>query len=281
MTLRSLINGVEQDRLPIADRGLQYGDGLFETIGVRDGQPCLWREHFDRLSRGADRLGIPCPRQEQLLGECVRLIRGESICVLKLILTRGSGGRGYRAPENPRPTCIVSLHPWPKYPITWGEEGVTVTFCRTPLGENPALAGLKHLNRLEQVLARSEWRNPEIAEGLMQDGRGRIIGGTMSNLFLVRAGRLLTPRLDTCGIAGTARALVLRIAGLFGIEVVERDIARTDVLTADGLFLTNALIGVWPVRRLVGQDVGLTDMPSKLIAAVQRAARTPDGRSRG
>jgi 4-amino-4-deoxychorismate lyase len=103
----------------------------------------------------------------------------------------------------------------------------------------------------------------------------------MSNLFLVRAGRLLTPRLDTCGIAGTARALVLRIAGLFGIEVVERDIARTDVLTADGLFLTNALIGVWPVRRLVGQDVGLTDMPSKLIAAVQRAARTPDGRSRG
>lgn len=276
MALRVLVDGVETDRLPVVDRGLQYGDGLFETIAVRDGGLCLWREHFERLSGGADRLGIPCPEQDLLLRECERLIRGESAAVLKLTLTRGSGGRGYRAPVDPRPTRVLTLHPWPNYPTAWWERGVDVTFCRTPLGENPLLAGLKHLNRLEQVLARSEWRDPQIAEGLMQDGRGRVIGGTMSNLFLVDDGRLLTPRLDTCGVAGTVRTKVARIAGAFGIEVLERDIRRADLVAADGLFLTNALIGVWPVRRLGEQEMGLERLPSALIVAVREATRIPD-----
>ncbi len=277
---RALINGSEANCLPVSDRGLQYGDGLFETLAVRDGAPCLWHAHLDRLARGADRLGIPCPPQELLLRECRQLAGGESTGVVKIILTRGSGGRGYGPPEGPQPSRILTLHPWPDYPPDWGEQGVEVIFCRTRLGENPVLAGLKHLNRLEQVLARSEWRDRGIAEGLMQDIRGRIIGGTMSNLFLVRAGRLLTPRLDTCGIAGTVRDLVLRIAGAFGSKVLERDIMRADLFAADGLFLTNALIGVWPVRRLGTQKMGtrkisLDNLPLELLAAVRRATRTP------
>jgi len=272
---RALINGAAADRLPIADRGLQYGDGLFETLAVQGGVPCLWHAHFDRLARGADRLKIPYPPQELFLRECRQLAGGESTGVVKIILTRGRGGRGYSPPETPRPTRILTLHPWPDYPADRGKRGIDVIFCRTPLGENPVLAGLKHLNRLEQVLARSEWRDPGIAEGLMQDGRGRIIGGTMSNLFLVRAGRLLTPRLDTCGIAGTVRDLVLRIAGAFGIEVLERDIMRADLIAADGLFLTNALIGVWPVRRLGTREISIEHLPWELLAAVRRAAWTP------
>lgn len=272
---RALINGFEIDCLTVADRGLQYGDGLFETLAVREGEPCLWQEHFDRLVRGADRLGIPCPPWKLLLRECRLLAAGESTGVLKIILTRGSSSRGYGPPETPQPVRILTLHPCPDYPVAWEEQGVDVIFCRTPLGENPVLAGLKHLNRLEQVLARSEWRDPGIAEGLMQDGRGRIIGGTLSNLFLVHAGRLLTPRLDTCGIAGTVRNLVLRIAGAFGIEVLERDIMRADLAVADGLFLTNALLGVWPVRRLGTQAISLEHLPSELLTAVRRASRTP------
>jgi len=271
---RALINGFEIDCLTVADRGLQYGDGLFETLAVREGKPCLWQEHFDRLVRGADRLGIPCPPWKLLLRECRRLAAGESTGVLKIILTRGSSSRGYSPPETPQPVRILTLHPYPDYPVAWEEQGVDVIFCRTPLGENPVLAGLKHLNRLEQVLARSEWRDPGIAEGLMQDGRGRIIGGTLSNLFLVHAGRLLTPRLDTCGIAGTVRNLVLRIAGTFGIEVLERDIMRADLAVADGLFLTNALLGVWPVRRLGTQAISLKHLPSELLTAVRQASRT-------
>jgi len=276
LVLRTLIDGVETDRLSVFDRGLQYADGLFETIAVRHGGPCLWREHLDRLSRGADRLGIPTVQPDLLLRECRRLIRGLSAGVLKVILTRGSAGRGYCPPEDPRPRRILILYPWPDYPSAWWEQGVAVTLCRTPLGENPVLAGLKHLNRLEQVLARSEWRDPQTAEGLMQDGRGRVIGGTMSNLFLVAGGRLLTPRLDTCGVAGTVRGLVMRVASAFGIEVLERDMARTDLIVADGLFLTNALIGVWPVRRLEAQKMGLERLPTELIAAVREAVGRPD-----
>jgi len=151
-----------------------------------------------------------------------------------------------------------------------------VIFCRTPLGENPVLAGLKHLNRLEQVLARAEWWDPGVAEGLMQDSRGRVIGGTRSNLFLLHDDRLLTPRLDTCGIAGTVRDVVLHLAGTFGLEVLERDLRRADLVAADGFFLTNALIGVWPVRRLGTQEIALKHLPSELIAAVRRVARLPD-----
>jgi 4-amino-4-deoxychorismate lyase len=277
LALRALIDGIETDRLPVDDRGLQYGDGVFETIAVREGGLCLWREHFDRLCRGSVRLGIPCPSQDLLLRESLRLINGETARVLKIILTRGSSGRGYCASKSAQPSRILTLHPRPDYPAAWRKEGVVAIFCRTPLGENPVLAGFKHLNRLEQVLGRSEWRDHEIAEGLMQDVRGRIIGGTMSNLFLVSPGRLLTPRIDTCGVAGTVRSLVLRLAGGFGIEMLEAEILPEDLEAADGLFLTNSLIGVWPVRRLGEGEKAPENLPGDLIAAVRQAAETPSG----
>lgn len=273
--VRTLVDGFETDNLPVTDRGLLYGDGLFETVAVRGG-PCLWREHFERLSRGCERLHIPCPPRELLLCECTQLTRSESAGALKIVLTRGSGGRGYRPPEPADPRRILTLHPWPDYPPDSSEQGVAITFCRTQLGENPILAGIKHLNRLEQVLARSEWSDPSVAEGLMQDGRGRVIGGTMSNLFLVGAGRLTTPRLESCGIAGTVRDLVLRMAGSFGIEAAESDIRRPDIAAADGLFLTNALIGVWPVQRLGARAFDLKSLPADLIEAVRKAAWTPE-----
>jgi 4-amino-4-deoxychorismate lyase len=274
---RTLVDGVEADALPVTDRGLQYGDGLFETIAIREGSPCLWQAHFERLARGADRLGIPCPSSDLLLSECRRLAHGEQAAVVKIMLTRGSGGRGYRPPEAPTPTRILSLYPWPDYPSSWREQGVAVTFCRTPMGENPTLAGLKHLNRLEQVLARSELRDPSIPEGLMQDGSGRVIGGTMCNLFLVRDGGLLTPRIDRCGIAGTVRDRLLRMAGAFGIEAAETDIDRADIDAAEALFLTNALIGVWPVRRVESKTISSNRLPAELIAAVREAILIPEG----
>jgi 4-amino-4-deoxychorismate lyase len=275
--VRTLIDGVETDLLSVNDRGLQYGDGLFETIAIREGSPCLWHAHYERLAHGADRLGIPCPPQDLLMRDCQRLTAGVSAGVAKLILTRGGGGRGYRPPQSARPSRILSLHPQPDYPSAWRGQGVAVIFCRTPLGGNPVLAGLKHLNRLEQVMARAEWRDPRIAEGLMSDGRGRVIGGTMSNLFLVSGGRILTPRLDTCGIAGTVRALVLKIAAGFGIEVKETDLGCDDVASADGLFLTNSLIGVWPVRWLGAEAMSQERLPAALLAEVCNAVRTRTG----
>jgi 4-amino-4-deoxychorismate lyase len=275
LTPRVLVDGVAAGRLPATDRGLQYGDGLFETLAVRGSAPCLWSAHFERLSLGAQRLGLPCPPEELLLRECRRLTNASAPCVLKIILTRGSGGRGYRPPAHPRPTRILMRHPWPDHPPAWYEEGVDVVFCRMRLGSNPALARIKHLNRLEQVLARAEIGDPRIAEGIMCDGEGRVIGGTMSNLFAVAGDRLLTPRLDGCGIAGTVRAQVLRLAGAGGLEAEETDLTPGDLAAADGMFLTNSLIGVWPVRRMESSTFGLESLPERLIREVRELALTP------
>jgi 4-amino-4-deoxychorismate lyase len=152
---------------------------------------------------------------------------------------------------------------------------VAVTLCHTPLGENARLAGLKHLNRLEQVLAPAEWSDPEIAEGLMLDGRGRVICGTMSNLFLLKDGRLSTPRLDTCGIAGTVRARVLAIVSSLGIETRETDLSAEDLAAADGLLLTSSLMGMLPVSRLAERPLDIRRLPVELIERVRRIAFAP------
>lgn len=277
--LAVLVDGVRACTLSIADRGLHYGDGLFETIAIRQGSPCLWHEHLTRLRLGAERLAIPLPDPGLLLAECLDLVRGTAAGVVKLILTRGRGGRGYGPPREAVPTRVLLLYPLPVHPAGAGEAGVAVRWCRTTLGENPQLAGIKHLNRLEQVLARVEWEAAAgadaYAEGLMCDCRGRVIAGTMTNVFVYAGGRLLTPRLDTCGVAGTVRALVLGLGPPLGVEVAEVDLCASDLDEADGIFLTNAVIGVWPVRRLDTRGFAVGRLPQGLIAAVRAAARAP------
>jgi 4-amino-4-deoxychorismate lyase len=273
----ALVNGLETNLVSINDRGLLYGDGLFETVLVHAAGPCLWRQHLDRLEQGAQRLAIPSPPRDLILGECARLASTEAPWVLKILLTRGGGGRGYLAPARPEPTRILMRYPAPDYPPAWQEHGVALRFCQTRLGENPRLAGIKHLNRLEQVLARGEWTDPQIAEGLMCDGRGRLIGGTMSNLFLVAGDVLVTPAINSCGIAGTVRSRVMEIAAEEGLQVREADIQRSDLEKADAAFLTNALIGVWPVRQFEHIPFDLGRLPGSLIERVRRAAFTPGG----
>jgi len=275
--LAALVDGARADSVPLGDRGLHYGDGLFETIAIRAGAPCLWEDHLARLCLGAQRLGIPAPDAGVLLAECLALAAGAETGVVKLILTRGPGGRGYRPPLRSQPTRILALYP-PAAPVLGAAEtGVAVRWCRTVLGENPRLAGIKHLNRLEQVLARAEWDPGETgqAEGLMCDCRGRVIAGTMTNLFVLAGGRLLTPRLDTCGVAGTVRGLVRRLAPQFGLETAEADLRPADLHAADGLFLTNAVIGVWPVRALGVRTFAVRDLPQGLLAAVTATVHAP------
>ena len=243
-----LVNGQPADSISALDRGLGYGDGLFETVAVRDGTAELWSEHLARLKSGCDRLGIPYPRELEEEGRA--LIEGVERGVLKIIVTRGVGGRGYRPPEAAEPTRILSLHPWPDYPAAWWSDGVTVRRCDTPLGCNPRLAGIKHLNRLEQVLARVEWSDSAVAEGLMSDTEGRIVEGVMSNLFVVRDGALLTPSLERCGVAGVMRGAVMRAAAEAGIPCTEGELREATLEAADELLLTNSLIGIWPVARL-------------------------------
>lgn len=227
---------------PLDDRGPAYGDGLFETVLLRDGEPRLWAEHLARLTRGCRVLGIPLPTLAELerpLGEA-----GEGLAVLKLILTRGSGGRGYLPPAEPEPRLRWQLLPFSPAAERW-EAGVRVRHCRLRLGLQPALAGLKHLNRLENVLARAEWSDADTAEGLLCDSEGCLVEATGMNLFWRRDGRLETPRLDRCGVAGT-----LREALLARLPIHEVD-ARPETLgSVEALWLGNSVQGLWPVIRL-------------------------------
>jgi len=245
-----LVNGKPVDCVSSLDRGLLFGDGVFETIAVTDGEPCLWSRHLRRLGEGCRCLHLPVPDEVLLRGEAEELLNGHVTGVLKIIVTRGAGGRGYRLPGKTQPTRVLQRHPWPDFPPECADQGVRVRLCTTRLGRNPQLAGIKHLNRLEQVLARREWDDPGIREGLLLDEAGNVIEGTMSNLFAVNGETLVTPDLTRCGVAGIMRTVVLEQADGLGFDVSVRPLQRADVEQSDELFLTNSLIGIWPVISL-------------------------------
>ena len=269
--MQTLVDGVAEEVLPISDRGLHYGDGLFETIAVREGRLEFWQRHMARLEAGCRRLHIPPPEPEALLDDARKLFAPRVSGVLKIIITRGSGGRGYRLPEPQQPRRIVSAHPWPDYPDSLGREGIEARFCRTRLGTNPQLAGLKHLNRLEQVLARNEWHAPGVHEGLMFNADGYLVEGVMSNLFLVHDGAITTPDLSNCGVAGIIRQVVLEIAQALDLLTnISSTVTTADVSRASELFVTNSLVGIWPLRTVAGQHFRVGEMTRTIQAELER-----------
>jgi len=245
--MESWVDGQPADSLSLKDRGLAYGDGLFETIAVRGGQPILLDRHLARLADGCARLAITADI-EQIADELLRYAAAMGEGVLKLILTRGDGQRGY-APDPAAPgRRILQGNPPAAYPAAHAEHGIRLFPCTTRLSRQPLLAGLKHLNRLEQVLARAEWQDSEHAEGLMLDRTGRVIEGVFSNLFIVRDGVLITADLKRCGVAGVMRAEILFQAESLAIPSQITDISLEQLQWADEVFVCNSVYGVWPVR---------------------------------
>ncbi|WP_183165119.1 aminodeoxychorismate lyase [Azomonas macrocytogenes] len=243
------LDGRLSEGIAANDRGLAYGDGLFETIRVSDGQPRLFERHLQRLAEGCRRLQIPCDMaglryEVQVFASTL----GEGVC--KLILTRGSGLRGYAPPQPCQPRRLLIGSAVPLYSADRARTGICLFPCITRLAEQPLLAGLKHLNRLEQVLARAEWQDSVHAEGLMRDTSGRIVEAVFSNIFLVRSGRLFTPELARCGVAGVMRAEIIERAREAKIPVDIRDISFSELLQADEVFLCNSQYGVWPVKAM-------------------------------
>jgi 4-amino-4-deoxychorismate lyase len=243
--LTAWINGRKSTRIDWRDRGLQYGDGVFETMRVRRGRVRLLEYHLERLAAGCRRLAIAGPSLPALRRELARIAANRSEAVLKLIVTRGvSSHRGYRPTGRERCTRIASLDALPRAALAGGAAPARLRLCATPLGLNPRLAGLKTLNRLESVLARAEWRDARIWEGLMRDVDENIVCGTMSNLFLRRGSILMTPVLDRCGVAGVMRRWVLETAGELRLKPVERRVAWRDLSGAEEVFMSNAVVGV-------------------------------------
>lgn len=241
-----LINGVQAGSVDALDRGLHYGDGVFRTLKVVAGEVRWWDDHFTKLAEDCAALGISCPDREALEGEVRQLAASPGVGVIKIIVTRGAGQRGYAMPANAESTRIVMGFP----PAGRENQDVRVRWCDLRLASQPRLAGIKHLNRLENVLARSEWTDADIAEGLLMDEAGRVICATMANLFVLEQGRLVTPDLSHCGVAGVARARVIRAAQGHGQPVRVESITRERLLAADEVFLCNSLIEIWRVAGL-------------------------------
>jgi len=249
-TPATLVNGKARDHISVKDRGLHYGDGLFETIAIYNNKPVLWDRHIARLTLGCDRLKIPRPDKSQLFEEASGLLHGIEKGVLKVIYTRGCGERGYQLPKTVEPMRVLQRRSWPEYSQQNKTDGVSIRLCATNLGHNITLAGLKHLNRLEQVMARTEWQDySQVFEGIMLDLEQNVISGTMSNVFFVQNNTLITPDLTKCGIKGVIRDLVLETLDKLKITHSVRKVGIKELYCADEIFITNSLIGVWPVNQ--------------------------------
>ncbi len=247
-----LVNGAATGVDP-SDRGLAFGDGLFETMAASDGRIRWLDYHLERLAEGCGRLAIAPLDFEAIRAEIAAHCPGEGRAVVKLIVTRGSGPRGYRIPEPAKPTRILGISTWHDRPQGHYTDGIVVQLCRLRLGENPDLAGLKHLCRLEQVLAHLELRGGPADQGLLLDGAGRVVGGSSANVFAVFGAELVTPSLARCGVRGVMRRVVLEAAAELGIAVAQRDLTFDELQGANELFMTNALIGILPVALLDGR----------------------------
>jgi 4-amino-4-deoxychorismate lyase len=249
MPIHTLVNGNYSDSVSVDDRGLAYGDGLFETIKVTSGKPEWLELHLQRLLEGCCRLQIPLDLI--LIRQDIRRLLDEydiSQAIIKIIISRGGSERGYKSDLQKGSNRLVSLQAWQQNYSRQQTQGVITRLCDTRLAINPALAGIKHLCRLENVLARSEWQTAVIDEGLMLDSDSRLVEGTMSNLFLVSEQRLITPSLHRCGVAGVIRQQIIeKLSVALNLHCVITDVTIDDAYRAEEIFVCNSLMGIWPV----------------------------------
>jgi 4-amino-4-deoxychorismate lyase len=267
----ALINGIAADYVPVTDRGLHYGDGVFETIACVAGSAQFVSEHLERMYEGAQRLDIAFPDRALFLRDIATLLPqpGDTgDCVIKLMLTRGAGRRGYRYEQCQAPTRLCLRSTWPEHVSRW-KRGVRTRFCATPISVNARLAGIKHLNRLDNVLASAEL-GASCDEGFMLDPQGCVIEGTMSNVFAVIDDVLVTPDLTNCGIRGIIRDKLLRLAAGQDVQTQIRALWPHELLAADEVFVCNSILGMCPVTRIAERELQPGEITSMLDQALNK-----------
>ncbi len=260
-----LVNGQPGDVISIHDRGLQFGDGVFETIAVKSGELLCRKAHFDRLEAGCRHLSIVCPDRSLLEHEATRLCGSLASAVLKIVITRGTGGRGYQPPEHISSNRILTVHKRPVYPAAYYRDGINSYICSRRITHHPDLAGIKHLNRLEQVLLRHEVAATPCPEGVVLDPYDNVIEGSMSNLFMVKNGKLITPDLSRCGIAGVIRKSIIELNDDAGGKPDIREIKLNELYKVDEVFYCNSLIGIWPVRSIGNKVFSSIDITLEIM----------------
>jgi 4-amino-4-deoxychorismate lyase len=245
-----LINGAPGSTINAEDRGLAYGDGVFRTLRMQAGRPVCWERQYAKLQRDCSALKISCPSALVLSSELQQLGKSQPEGVAKIIITRGVSARGYAPSAQSEATRILSITPSVAFPADYSKTGVRMHVCKVRLGHQLLLAGIKHLNRLENVLAASEWQDQDVPEGLLSDISGNIISGTRSNLFMLRGNILYTPNLSHCGVAGVQRDRVMDWGKQHGVTCKIADFHMEELVLADEIFLVNSVFGLWPVREI-------------------------------
>ncbi len=271
-----LVDGAPAAVIPADDRGFAYGDGVFRTLAMRAGMPELWPQQWAKLVADCRALALTPAAEADVRQDISTIAAAMPDCALRITFSRGSGGRGYEMPLNAQTRRVVSGSALPQYPAAFFDQGIRAHVCTLRLAQQPRLAGLKHLNRLENVLARAEWHDPAIAEGLLFDIDGNIIGGTRCNLFIAESGRLATPDLSRCGVAGVTRDLVIASARGRGISCEIETISRERLDAADEVILVNSLIGAWAVAALeqrTWSDFSMTALVRKWLDALRISSR--------
>lgn len=246
-------HGVKIESISISDRAVQYGDGVFETIAIRDSRPRFWDLHMQRLRHACTRMRLTMPAdnilERDLETALARTSINTSFCTVKIILSAGTGQRGYRRPPAANTNTLMGVYEGAPLSRRTYQGGVATLLCTTIISSQPKLAGIKSLNRLDQIIARAEWDTDEFFEGLMHDTEDRLICGTMTNMFVVQDNRIATPALNRAGVAGVMRQLVINLLAKNDIECDETDICVSDLSGVDEVFISNTQIGVVPVRR--------------------------------
>lgn len=250
-----LINGSFDQTISVFDRGFSYGDGVFRTMKVRYGLPVSWPFHYQKLVADCAVIGIVCPSAELLMSDLQKLFENELFSedltqVAKIIITRGEGERGYAPPTITVPTRVVMKSGLPHYAKSNYDKGVQLHVCDLRLAAQPKLAGIKHLNRLENVLARMEWREDAIFDGLLLDQAGNVIECTMSNVFARFGTELVTPDLSQCGVSGITRQRILGLGSVLGLDLVVRALNLEQLLQADEIIICNSLFGAFQVTQI-------------------------------
>ena len=264
-----LINGSFDHTISPLDRGFAYGDGVFRTLVMREGSPENWPLHYQKLVADCSVIGIVCPSPELLMNDLQQLFLLDETAVAKIIVTRGEGNRGYTPPAITAPMRVVVKSPMTQYPEEMFVDGVNLTVCETRLALQPRLAGIKHLNRLENVLARMEWHSPDITDGIFLDINDNVIECTAANIFARFGDTLITPSLTQCGVSGVTRQRIIELAYTLDLKVKVEAMTLQQLLTADEVIICNSLYGAWQVKSIQARQC-----PKQALAANIRKALT-------
>jgi len=260
MTPIVLINGAKQSKISIFNRNSQFGDGLFETCLVENKKILFWINHFDRLNRGCKQLKITKVDESVWLSDVKKALSlcNYDRCVVKLILSRGESQRGYGFKDDIKPVRAVIISELQKATLN---NSFSLEYCQSGYDSNPKLAGIKHCNRLEQILARAGLKSDE---GIMLDENCNVISVTQGNIYAIHGNTLITPKLDKCGVEGTRRAVILDLAKLQGIKVKVEALSVEKLGQADEVFISNSIIGIQSISQIGEISFGESPITKKI-----------------